>query len=403
MLYLPCEEIDWLIGVALSQHYVLRFEWQSRQAGPRSEPACLKVGIAQYTGARYRADRGIHPLAKSRGTLIELSRSTRLRLDDPLFSQDVQTPERAPLWANDAEVLHGVLRALAVEWLAETFGEAAVRSHIIATRSIHWADAFEQAFGRTAAEALADFEAYRLELSLIDGRRTWSNRPYHQVAMLGALAERRWETWELVEQIINHFDAEHDLRAGSATFILGLLPADYLVLSGEPGYLSCGRTFDSVLLIVAGCGMANQIAHEYAQVLQGHFRVGTVLGSYPNWLLEGHADYLAYEFVGAMGIEEHGGSSPYSRANDLRRIPPWLGTGLTDEELAQAALNDEPYVAGEAAIKLIIELFGHDALLELLGPTDTFDYGEHFETVTRTSLSRFVAHFGMHLRSLPAQ
>ena len=403
ILYLPCEEIEWFIGVVLSQHLIDRLERRLRQAAPRSEPGWLALGLGHYTAARYRDSRGIHPLDKSRETLLEVSRSTSLKLDDPLLSRSVQSPEAAPLWARDAQVLRDVLEALAVEWLVETFGEAAVRSYNTAKRSIHWAEAFEQAFGRTADEALEDFEAHRLELSLIDGQRTWSARPYHQVAMLGVLAERRWETTELVEQIINYFDAEHDLKAGSATFILGLLPVDYQVLGGEPGYLSCGRTYDSVVLVVAGCGTPQVIAHEYVHVLQGHLRVGTVLPNHPSWLLEGHAEHLAYAFVGAMGIEEHGGSSLYTKASDLRRIPSWLGAGLSDEELAQAALDNERYLAGEAAVKLIIELFGHDALLELLGPTDTSDFNEHFESATGTSLSQFLAQFGKHLRSLPGQ
>jgi len=395
-LYLSCDRLQHLTWEALSAGYAETY-------ANLSAPPWLKTGVPNYVALRYRSDRGIQEYRGAREHLIGVSRSTPLRLEDlERIYSSVDQPSMQ--WASLA-FLQRAIGTLAVDWLAETYGEQKVWQFIGLLGETPWRDALARAFGLSDSRILAEFEAYRETLSRVDGRSFWMQQPLHQVIFSGPMTEARWELIEAVRDIVDVMQARHGVTTSAASFVLELTNDEYAREEYRLTPISCGRAPRSLIFALVECSTPYVIAHEYYHLLQREVRGSEWVPNAPTWLFEGSADYAA------LGYTTHGVALGVSSREDVmlelaRRaesVAEQVGLHLPAQDLAAGALERSPYTVGQFAVRMLAERVGERAILRAFG-TEWAEGGDddasRFESVFGWPFNDFLQEFGEWLRDL---
>ncbi len=393
-LYLPCGSIRKIVNSAVIQNYVDTLVWKHEQSG-LSEPIWLAGGTAHYSALLFQAERRLLGYEEARDVLIGLARSSPLPVTSAYF--EGYDPWVGPLWTSSREPLREALWNLAVDWLARGYGDQAVRAYIEGRQSVPWRDAFRSSFGISAEHALAQFGRYR-EWLAADGR-FWSNRPFQQIMFPGAMTEQRWQTFDIVEEIIDFFAKQHGRSASSVTFMLDLDSTIYSQLEGSITPQSCGRAQGGLVMLSTTCMYPFIIAHEYAHVLQHDEREGGRYTPQPTWLSEGAADYLALEYR-AVATEQDISVLVTSIEENTASLVRSYSERLSYLAVAERALADRPYAVGSLAVRHLVRWGGFDALWAVFAPSWERDFPLYFAAQTGLSLERFFDDFGGWLRAM---
>jgi hypothetical protein len=147
-------------------------------------------------------------------------------------------------------------------------------------------------------------------------------------------------------------------------------------------------------------GRAHVVAHELTHVSQ--FELGGGRGRSEQWLREGHAEWMAYRVVDALGL----GSYPDMRQrviNGFRRSPhfPGLLALSTNRQWTTAAMQysaSGTYAPAFLAVDWIVERFGQAAIGKYFRRAGVlYDGDEAFREAFGRSLSQFNDEFRAHL------
>ena len=412
-IYLPCLEIalDQLAGATMAESYATAAVSMARERAGHTEPEWLVAGQAHYVYARWMAAAGLRPYWSFYSEMIGYTRATDFTLDSaPLQARLSANAPRwviidpaRPLWEPSRRQFERWMGALAVDWLVQWTGEAALQQYAQTRFAGDWRAAFQDAFGMSIDQFLSWFEHYRPGVTAADGGAPRLRRPFHSVVFAGPLTDERRALVPAIEAFVDFFEREYGLSATAATFVLDINEASYKdILAG--GLESCGYANGSLIYVRAGCAFPFIIAHEFAHVLQKELAVG---GEWPQlqWLVEGSAEYLAMQ-----QWLDAGPADPETAWASREAFAAGMITGLpataSDAAVARAALErDELYQVYALAVRHLVARFGIEPLFAAFGPTwrDAGpDEASRFQAVFGASLDDFHASFGRWLRSLPA-
>lgn len=391
-LYLPCDRMQRLAHQALAPAYAYQYtRW--------NDPKWLWEGLAGYVEMHHNSEYGIQGYEDARSHLIGVSRSTPLRLSDEALNSSAALSTVQQLSQNHLRRAIGIL---AIDWLAESYGEEAVSRFIEDLGTTDWTDAFLQAFGRTENQFIADFEAYRDGLADFNGHSPWMERSYYQVVFAGPMTEDRWNLIESVSDIVDAMEARYGVVASAATFVLELSKEEYARAEHGMNPLSCARAPSPFIYALVDCSTPVVIAHEYFHLLQNEVIEPGSFAPLPTWLFEGSADYAALEYT-TLGVWE--GISDRDEVLSLRREaaatviqPPTAHQTVAEQ--AAAALKQSPYMVGESAVRFLVGRVGESALLSALGPKwaeGGHDEASRFESLFDWPLDEFLTEFGTWL------
>ena len=312
----------------------------------------------------------------------------------------IEDPAR-PLWEPSRRQFERWMGALAVDWLVQWTGEAALQQYAQTRFAGDWRAAFQDAFGMSIDQFLSWFEHYRQGLTAADGGAPRLRRPFHSVVFAGPLTDERRALVPAIEAFVDFFEREYGLSATAATFVLDIDEASYKDIWA--GVDTCGYANGSLIYVRAECAFPFIIAHEFAHVLQKELARG---GEWPQqWLVEGSAEYLAMQQsldAGPADPETAWASREAFAAGVITGVP----ATASDAAVARAALErDELYQVYALAVRHLVARFGIEPLFAAFGPTwrDAGpDEASRFQAVFGASLDDFHASFGRWLRSLPA-
>lgn len=393
-LYLPCDRLQHLTRQALSAGYAATY-------ANLSAPEWLAKGVPNYVALRYNSDRGIQDHRDAREHLIGVSRSTPLRLED---RETNRSADMSRLQRSSHRYLQTAIGSLAVDWLAEKYGEQKVWQFIGLLGETSWHNALARTFGVSADRMLVDFEAYREGLSKADGRSFWMQQPLHQVIFSGPMTDARWELLESVRDLANVLPARYGIAPSAATFVLELTDDEYAREERALTPRSCAHAPGSLIFALVGCSTPHVLAHEYYHLLQQEVGGSEWVPNAPTWLLEGSAELAALEYttVGARGVspgEDAIDALTRETASIVRKLEP----GLPAMDLAATALEGWPYLIGQFAIRMLVDRVGDRTVLKAFGPqwaNGGPDDASRFESVFGWPLDDFMEEFGEWLRGL---
>jgi len=394
-LYLPCGSIQQLVDNAVIQSYSDTLVTELERRPSRSEPIWLAGGLAHYSAMRSRTGLGTPAYRRTKDVLVGLARSTPLALTSEQFAYDAWSP--GPLWYSNRERLRKALWTLAVDWLARGYGEAAIGRYVEQRQTVPWREAFRSAFGQSVDQMLARFGRYRDSLTA-DGRHL-AARPYHQIMFPGVMTEERWETFEAVEGIVDFFAQRYGITASTVTFMLDLSDESYGREEGAITPQTCGKVDGGVVIVWSTCTFDFIIAHEYVHVLQLEQGRGCCYNPQPTWLLEGAAEYFALMHSAHLSGDEAAAGFEHREVEAARQIRVY-GDVLSEQALAERALEDRPYLIGALASRHLVAWRGSDALWAAFKASATSDFSRYFAAATGLSLERFLEDFGSWLRRL---
>ncbi|MCY3918544.1 MAG: hypothetical protein OXG38_01900 [Chloroflexi bacterium] len=411
VLYLPCLHIalDELAGPTVAESYAKAAVPMVRERGGHTEPEWLVAGHAHYVYARWMAAAGLRPYRSFYQEMVGFTRATDLTLDSaPLQPPADRTPlgyvidPERPFWESSRQAFERWIGALAIDWLVQWTGEAALEQYARTRFAGDWRAAFRDAFGMSVDQFTDWFEHYRPGLTAADGGALRLRRPLHSVVFAGPLTDARRALGATIEEIADFFERAYGLTASAATFVLEMDAARYEEV--RAGTQTCGYVDGSLIYVRdGGCTVPYVLAHEFAHVLQfelGQGRGGPEL----QWLVEGAADYLALQegLAAGRGDPETVWAVREAVAADVITAVP---AAASDAEVALAAIErDWQYYVYALAGRHLVERFGIDALLAAFGPAWREagpDEAGRFQAIFGESLDDFYASFGRWLRSLP--
>lgn len=405
-LFVPCDNLQRLAGVELADRYAAQFVRDSRNR-PVDEPEWLTTGLGRYVALRYIADRGFRDIDAMESELMGIARSAPFALDSRPLNES-HLSDAGPLWHGTQALLHEGISTLAVLWLAEQHGEAALRAYAQQVRSEDWRTAFASAFGVAPVEMLAAFAEYRAAIAGPDPIRL--SRPFHQVVFFGEITDARRELAAEIDRIVDFFEQRYGHTATAATFVLDFDQEAYDFILGTAGFTRlCGNVRASVVYVVDECSYPTIVVHEYFHILQ--LEQQRAKGAYalrPLWLAEGSAEYVALEYfmAGSFGVSPNAtdqAAALAARTECAKRAVASLGTDHSAVDLAREALRAAPYDVGQFAVRWLAERFGARSILDAFGPRwgeAGGDVADGFQAVFGLSLEQFLTDFGAWLQSL---
>ncbi len=252
----------------------------------RRGPQWLLLGTREYANALYQAETGSETYTQLRAAQIAPARRTTL----PLSSMETRAGRDA---AGRPETI--ALGFLATELLAERAGDEAILDYFrLLPSSTGWRHSFEGAFGVTAGDFHATFEASRYERTpLLPHLADDLNEPVFM--FVGDIAEDVQEELRVsLEATRELLGAQFGVEASDFTVYVGsdlaAVAPDYVAVRGRWNPDLCGDQDHNVIFQIIGCkDPALVLAHEYVHVLQYQLAAGAAWG--PAWLTEGVAVY----------------------------------------------------------------------------------------------------------------
>lgn len=410
-LYLPCLHIplDQLAGSTIAESYATAAVPVVRERGGHTEPEWLVAGHAHYVYARWMDAAGLRPYRSFYREMVGFTRATDLTLDSAPLQPAADSPPlgyiidpERPLWEPSRREFQRWMGTLAIDWLVQWTGEAALEQYAHTRFAGDWRAAFRDAFGMSVDRFLYWFEYWRARVAPADGGTPRLSRPFHSVVFSGPLTDERRALVATIEEIVDFFEREYGLVATTATFILDINVANYKRVF--TGGLPCGHVDRSLIYLVEECTFPFLIAHEFVHVLQNDLGLGRGARQ-PQWLIEGAAEYLAMQQ--SLDAERSDPETAWtSREEFASGVITAAPAAASDAEVAIAAIErDEYYQVYTLAVRHLVERFGIDPLFAAFGPAWSEagpDEAGRFQAVFGASLDDFYASFGRWLRSLAA-
>ncbi len=188
----------------------------------------------------------------------------------------------------------------------------------------------------------------------------------------------------MTETLLEH---EIDYPDGAAVSLCGIAVWEDLA-SGcnwqNKVWMGFGQELEGEVLIVG--------PHEMFHTVQANLAGGTeTLGTAPNWLIEGGAEYMAY------AVTDYSGDFAYTDLafRDWHYLPnPATGLKFWATPPGSRSIPFENYMLGQVATEYLISNLGMEGYLEIFSQVGSgLPFNEAFESATGISITKFYALF----------
>jgi hypothetical protein len=147
------------------------------------------------------------------------------------------------------------------------------------------------------------------------------------------------------------------------------------------------------------------VAHELAHLSQQEL-AGSRESRLPVWMLEGHADWVAYQVLHRLRLRTYGESRAIVGRSVAGAVTPVEHFPDLDALAAHATWNRSvrslPATYGQAflAVEFLIDRSSHSALMKFLGSAVADDFRERWAEAFSTSYSQFAEDFRAYLKTV---